>query len=49
MDCQNSHDNSYGYAIKDGKILYADDDYHSVDGSTIQAQYLIKDIIKDDK
>jgi len=42
-------DNSYCYAIKDGKMLYADDDHHSVDGSTIQAQYLIKDIIKNDK
>jgi len=38
-------DNLYCYAIKDGKMLYADDDHHSIDGSTIQARYFIKDII----
>lgn len=35
-------DTKYCYAIKDGKMLYADDDHHSVDGSIIQAKYLIK-------
>ena len=42
-------DNSYCYAIKDGKMMYADDDHHSVDGSIMQARYLMKDIIKNDK
>jgi len=37
-------DDKYCYAIKDGKMLYADDDHHSIDGSIIQAKYLMKDI-----
>ncbi len=32
-------DDKYCYAIKDGKMLYADDDHHSVDGSIEQARY----------
>ena len=39
-------DNSYCYAIKDGKMLYADDDHHSVKGSEIQGKYFMKDIFK---
>ncbi|MDL0088303.1 acyltransferase family protein [Campylobacter gastrosuis] len=38
-------DQQYCYAIKDGVMLYADDDHHSVSGSYIQADYLIKNII----
>ena len=41
-------DNSYCYAIKDGKMLYADDDHHSVDGSIEQANFL-KDKLFNDK
>lgn len=37
-------DDKYCYAIKDGKMLYADDDHHSIDGSTMQAKYFMKDI-----
>ena len=37
-------DTKYCYAIKDGKMLYADNDHHSTDGSTIQAKYFMKDI-----
>jgi len=40
-------DNSYCYAVRDGKMLYADDDHHSIDGSVMQAKYFIKDIIYD--
>jgi peptidoglycan/LPS O-acetylase OafA/YrhL len=39
-------DNSYCYAIKDGIMLYSDDDHHSSDGSLLQAKYFIKNIIK---
>lgn len=35
-------DDKYCYAIKDGKMLYADDDHHSLDGSLEQAQYFNK-------
>ena len=35
-------DDSYCYAVKNGKMLYADDDHHSVDGSIEQAKYLIE-------
>jgi len=31
-------------ANKDGKMLYADDDHHSTDGTIIQAKYFMKDI-----
>jgi peptidoglycan/LPS O-acetylase OafA/YrhL len=37
-------DEEYCYAIKDGKILYADDDHHSIDGSITQAKYFIDKI-----
>ena len=37
-------DNKYCYAIRDDKMLYADDDHHSIDGSIIQAKYFIKSI-----
>jgi len=40
-------DNSYCYAIKNGKMLYADDDHHSIDGSDVQAKYFMKDIMYD--
>ncbi|WP_148624603.1 acyltransferase family protein [Aliarcobacter cryaerophilus] len=32
-------DDKYCYAIKNGKMLYADDDHHSLDGSIEQANY----------
>jgi hypothetical protein len=32
-------DDKYCYAVKDGKMLYADDDHHSVDGSIEQVKY----------
>jgi hypothetical protein len=32
-------DNSYCYAVREGKMLYADDDHHSIDGSIMQAEY----------
>lgn len=38
-------DDKYCYAIKDGKMLYADDDHHSVDGSIEQSKYF-KNLIK---
>ena len=41
-------DDKYCYAIKDGKMLYADDDHHSVDGSIEQAKYLNKYIFEGD-
>ena len=37
-------DKEYCYAIKYDKMLYADDDHHSIDGSLIQAKYFINDI-----
>lgn len=40
-------DGTYCYAIKDGKMLYADDDHHSVDGSIEQAKYFINEIFSD--
>jgi len=38
-------DSNYCYAVKNGKMLYADDDHHSVDGSVMQAKYFIKKIM----
>ena len=47
LDPENLYcDGEYCYAIKDGKMLYADDDHHSVDGSIVQAKFLMKDIFK---
>ena len=40
-------DDSYCYAVKNGKMLYADDDHHSVDGSIMQAEYFIDKIVND--
>lgn len=37
-------DGRYCYAIQDGKMLYADDDHLSVDGSCLQAKYFIDEI-----
>jgi len=37
-------DTKYCYAIREKKMLYADDDHHSIDGSRVQAKYF-KDII----
>ena len=34
------------YAVKDGLMLYADDDHHSVDGSMVQAKYFEDAIFK---
>ncbi|WP_417334506.1 SGNH hydrolase domain-containing protein [Halarcobacter sp.] len=41
-------DDKYCYAIKDGKMLYADDDDHSVDGSLEQAKYFMDDLISNE-
>lgn len=38
-------DDKYCYAIKQDKMLYADDDHHSVDGSIVQAKYFIEKIM----
>jgi len=38
-------DDKYCYAIKDDKMLYADDDHHSLDGSLEQASYFIDNLI----
>ena len=40
-------DDKYCYAIKYGKMLYADDDHHSLDGSLEQARYFINDLFSD--
>lgn len=32
-------DKQYCYAIKNGKLMYADDNHHSTDGSQMQAEY----------
>ena len=40
-------DDKYCYAIKDGKMLYADDDHHSIDGSLEQAKYFINNLFSD--
>jgi|GEM_PF-1294226 len=49
LDPKNMYcDDKYCYAIKDGKMLYADDDHHSVNGSIMQAKYFIKSIIHHD-
>ncbi len=40
-------DGEYCYAFRYGKMLYADDDHHSVDGSYIQAQYFIDEIMQE--
>ena len=37
-------DSSYCYAIRDRKMLYADDNHYSVDGSIMQAEYFLKEI-----
>lgn len=47
LDPKNMYcDDKYCYAIKDGKMLYADD-HHSMDGSLEQARYFIKRVIND--
>ena len=38
-------DSKFCYVIKDGKMLYADDDHLSVDGSYYQAKYFVNRII----
>jgi len=40
-------DDKYCYAVKDGKMLYADDDHHSVNGSIIQAKYFEDKVFND--
>ncbi|WP_323592250.1 acyltransferase family protein [Aliarcobacter butzleri] len=40
-------DDKYCYAIKDRKMLYADDDHHSLDGSLEQAKYFVDILISD--
>jgi peptidoglycan/LPS O-acetylase OafA/YrhL len=40
-------DNVYCYVIKEGKMLYADDDHHSVDGAIMQAEYFEKKLFND--
>jgi len=39
-------DDSYCYAVKNGKMLYADDDHHSIDGSQMQAKYFEAEIFQ---
>jgi len=34
-------DNKYCYAIRNNRMMYADDDHHSVDGSKLQADYFM--------
>lgn len=41
-------DGKYCYTIKDGKMLYADDDHHSLDGSLEQAKYFMDDLISNE-
>ena len=36
--------NEFCYTFRNGKMLYADDDHHSVDGSIMQAEYFEKRI-----
>lgn len=38
-------DNEYCYGIKNGMMLYSDDDHLSVDGSKMQARYFIEQIL----
>ena len=40
-------DDKFCYAIRDNKMLYADDDHHSIEGSLKQAEFFIKDLILD--
>jgi len=40
-------DGKYCYAMKNGKMLYADDDHQSVDGSIMQAKYFENEIFND--
>lgn len=48
LDPKNMYcDDKYCYAIKDNKMLYADDDHHSIDGSILQAEYFMKRVIND--
>jgi len=42
-------DNTYCYAIRYGKMLYADDDHHSIDGSIFQANYFEKKVFYDNE
>ena len=39
-------DDSYCYAEKNDKMLYADDNHHSVAGSEIQAKYFMEEMFK---
>jgi hypothetical protein len=41
-------DNSFCYALKNGKMLYADDDHLSVDGAILQANYFKNKLINRD-
>ena len=38
-------DDSYCYAVKNGKMLYCDDDHHSIEGSILQAEYFLDKIV----
>jgi peptidoglycan/LPS O-acetylase OafA/YrhL len=40
-------DKNYCYGIKDGKMLYSDDDHLSIDGSIHQAKFILKKISDD--
>jgi len=40
-------DNNYCYAIKNGKMLYADDDHHSINGSIMQAKFFEKKVFNE--
>ena len=40
LDPENLYcDGTYCYVMRNGKMLYADDDHHSVDGAIEQAKY----------
>jgi hypothetical protein len=38
-------DDQYCYAMKDEKMLYVDDDHLSINGSELQAKYLINKVL----
>jgi hypothetical protein len=40
-------DSKYCYALRHGKMLYADDDHHSIDGSILQTKYFENRVFND--
>ena len=39
-------DKEYCYAVRQGKVMYADDDHLSMDGSKVLAEYLVNKMHK---